>query len=453
VSAINSPAVGESTFRSWVDAPAAPFVASPNVVVRGWCYHRGGRPIRAVRARIASATFPGLHGDPRPDVSAAFGGEPTSETSGFEIAARFPTGSSRCVLEAQREDGAWEPFQSFELTVTGDSVLSGRLGWWRFWAGALAGRSQVWQRLTPGDRDFLVAWVRHRGWLNLALQPQHAPQPIGALRFPSIRSGGRALPRFTIVTPSFNQAAFLESTMMSVLGQEGVEIDYIVQDGGSTDGSVEIIKRHAARLRHWESARDAGQADAVRRGFAHARGESDDVMMYLNSDDMLAPGALRYVAQFFAAHPEVDLMYGHRVLVDEQNQEVGRWYTPRRQWDDLQLHDLVPQETLFWRKRIWDRVGGIDPAFQFALDWDLLLRFAAAGAKFARVPVFLGMFRLHGQQKSQAQLEQTGIPEMDRLRRRTLGRAPTEEEMHSSMRRAQFDSALLCALSAYGVRV
>jgi len=454
VSTINSTAVGEtSAIRSWVDFPTSGDLTSPNVVIRGWCYHRAGLPISGVRARIGRGVFPGLHGDARPDVFVAFGGEATSDRSGYEIAARCPIGTSRCDLDARLPDGSWQTFQSFALNASGSSVLSSRLGWLRFWTNAILGRAAIWQTLTPADRDFLISWVRQRDWLNLELRPQRAPKPVEPVRFPRLTSRRRTLPRFTIVTPSFNQAAFLESTMTSVLGQPSVAVEYIVQDGGSTDGSVDVIRRHADRLHHWESVPDAGQADAVRRGFAHMTVQPDDVMMYLNSDDMLVPGSLAYVAKYFAAHPDVDVVYGHRILIDERNLEVGRWYTPRRAWDDLRFHDLVPQETLFWRRRIYDRVGGIDPSFQFALDWDLLLRFAAAGAKFARLPVFLGMFRLHGQQKSQAQLERTGIPEMDRLRRRTLGRTPTEEEMHFSMRRAQFDSALLRAMSGYGLRV
>jgi hypothetical protein len=117
------------------------------------------------------------------------------------------------------------------------------------------------------------------------------------------------------------------------------------------------------------------------------------------------------------------------------------------------MHDLVPQETLFWRKRIWDRVGGIDPTFQFALDWDLLLRFTAAGARFHRLPWFLGLFRIHPQQKSQQQMHQVGVPEMDRLRLRTLGYKPTKDEMDASMRKSQLDSTVVAAFHRHGWRI
>jgi len=149
---------------------------------------------------------------------------------------------------------------------------------------------------------------------------------------------------------------------------------------------------------------------------------------------------VRFVADYFARHPEVDVVFGHRVLVDESGAEVGRWFAPRTAVEDLHWLDLIPQETLFWRKRIWDRAGGIDPQFQFALDWDLLLRFQQAGAKFVRLPWFLGLFRLHPHQKSQARLIEVGIPEMDALRVRALGRTPESAELRWRTLRAQLES-------------
>jgi hypothetical protein len=458
VNAINSAAVGQgSAFRSWVDQPVSESVDSAHLVIRGWCYRRDGRPVQRIRARIGRRVFEGSYGDPRPDVFAAFGGEPTADTSGFEVAVVLPAGSSECSLEARLGSdatsaaGEWIGFQRFRLSAPRTGAGE-RLQWLKFWAGAWAGTGSGWDRLTAAERDYAVGWVRQQGWLNLQLNPQHAPRPVRAEPFPHSRIPAAKLPKLTIVTPSFQQAPFLEATMRSVLEQPGVRIDYIVQDGGSTDGSRELIQRHAHRLKAWSSARDSGQADAIVRGFRQMEAGPDDLMMYLNSDDVLMPNAARFIADYFARHLQIDALYGHRVLIDEDGAEVGRWFTPRTRCDDLRLQDLIPQETLVWRRRIWDRVGGIDPSFHFAMDWDLLLRFQAAGARFARVPRFLGQFRLHTRQKSQAELTQRGIPEMDLLRRRTLGREPTTEEMHCSMRRAQFDSALLLALWRRGVR-
>jgi glycosyltransferase involved in cell wall biosynthesis len=298
--------------------------------------------------------------------------------------------------------------------------------------------------LTPPEQGFIFARIEEKdGGHPLRLSPHYPPREVAKERFPSPRLPASRLPKITVVTPSFQQGQFLEATVRSVLDQEGVRLDYIVQDGGSTDGTAEVLRCHAPRLKHWASERDRGQGDALRRGFARMEAGDDDVMAYLNSDDLLMPGAARFVAEYFARHPEVDVVYGHRVLIDEAGREVGRWLAPRRSCDDLRMQDLIPQETLFWRKRIWDRVGGIDPRFQFALDWDLLLRFAAAGARISRLPWFLGLFRLHPHQKSQARLEEVGIPEMDRLRERSLGRPPLRAELVASMQRAQIDSTLL----------
>lgn len=441
-----------SPYRSWVDAPASPELPGRRVVIRGWCYRLDGQPIAAIRARVGARTFPGVYGDPRPDVRAMFDGPEESGKSGFEIAAIFRGRTDECFLEARQRDGTWETFQTF--TISADVEPWGTtFRWTRFWAAAWLGRPTAWARLAAAERDFVVAWVRHRGWLNLQLAPQYQPRAVTPEMFPRRRRTRRGRPRLAVVTPSFQQAGFLEATIRSVLDQPDARIDYHVYDGGSTDGSVEIIRRYEHRLASWVSEPDGGQADAVQRGLAATSGAPDDLMMYLNSDDVLMPGAVAFVSDYFARHPEVDVVYGHRVLVDEQGREVGRWFSPRQRCDDLRLHDLIPQETLIWRRRIWDRVGGIDASFHFALDWDLLLRFAAGGARFARLPWFLGMFRLHDQQKSQAQLQDRGIPEMERLRLRTLGRPPSEEEMHLSMRRAQVDSALVHALWRRGCRV
>ncbi|MBI5381817.1 MAG: glycosyltransferase [Opitutae bacterium] len=441
----------DSAFRSWVDTPTSSPLTATRIVVRGWCYHRQGGRVTALRARLGRRIVPGFYGCARPDVLQAFG-EAGGETSGFEIALVLPARPCTCVLEATLGDGAWHAVRTLELTPPAHQRWRERLRWLRFWTDAWRGRPAGWARLSADEQQFLLAWVRHRGWLNIGEFNQYPPRAVTPEQFPGTRLTAEALPKLTVVTPSFNQAAFLEATMRSVLDQPGVRIDYIVQDGGSTDGSAALLQRYAHRLKHAESARDAGQADALFRGFAHTECGPDDVMAYLNSDDVLMPGAARFVAEFFARHPEIDAVYGHRVLIDDDDREIGRWYTPRRACDNLLLQDLIPQETLFWRRRVWDRVGGIDTSFHFALDWDLLLRFAATGAKIARLPWFLASFRVHAQQKTQAWMQGVGVAEMDRLRTRSLGRPPLADEVQASMHRAQFDSALVCALHQKGWR-
>jgi glycosyltransferase involved in cell wall biosynthesis len=201
-----------------------------------------------------------------------------------------------------------------------------------------------------------------------------------------------------------------------------------VQDGGSRDGTAEVLARFGGRLHHWESAPDEGQTQAINRGFRHATGE---IMAYLNSDDVLLPGALNCVARYFAEHDDVDVVYGHRILIDEDDREIGRWVLPRHDDRVLTWADYIPQETLFWRRRAWDKIGGrFDESFHFAMDWDFLLRLRDSGAKFVRLPRFLGAFRVHQQQKTTAAMSNLGTQEMARIRERCIGYVPEAAEVH-----------------------
>lgn len=259
---------------------------------------------------------------------------------------------------------------------------------------------------------------------NCFERAQHPPRP---LRRPEPVPAPDHPLAISLVTPSFQQSEYLERTIQSVLDQRYPWLDYRVQDGGSQDGSLDILRRYESDLSGWESAVDAGQAQAVNRAFRKGRGE---IMGWLNSDDMLLPGALNYVARFFLKHPEVDLVYGHRILIDSQDRELGRWIIPPYSGDILSWADLIPQETMFWRRSLWEAAGaGLDESFQFALDWDLLLRFRAAGAKMVCLPRFLGAFRVHDRQKTSSQIFTTGELEMARLRERSLHRSVTAQEV------------------------
>lgn len=239
-------------------------------------------------------------------------------------------------------------------------------------------------------------------------------------------------PLISIVTPNLNQGSFIEATIRSVLDQEYPATQYIVQDGGSTDQSLDVIRRFEPRISRWASEKDSGQTNAINRGMQHASGE---IMAYLNSDDILLPGSLAYVARYFDSHPEVDVVYGHRVLIDDDGQDIGRWVLPPHDDGVLPYCDYIPQETMFWRRRIWDRVGGqLDEAFHFAMDWDLILRFRGAGAKFQRLPRFLGAFRISSDNKTTKLLETVGRRDMEILRKRVLGRIPSDAEIHQVIR-------------------
>jgi glycosyltransferase involved in cell wall biosynthesis len=260
---------------------------------------------------------------------------------------------------------------------------------------------------------------------------QHPPRPLMLPRsyFRTV-SPDEPL-TISIVTPSLNQGRFLERTLTSVIQQRYPALQYVVEDGGSTDESIEIIRRLEALITSWRSAEDLGQADAINRGFAHTSGE---IMGWLNSDDVLLPGSLAYVAGYFATHPDVDVVYGDRLLIDEDDQEIGAWVLPAHDDSVLRITDFVPQETLFWRRSAWEAAGGaLDLEFHYALDWDLLLRFQQTGARIVHLSRFLGAFRVHDDQKT-LRLESAGLDETAVLRGRTYGRAVRVDEFPRVLR-------------------
>jgi hypothetical protein len=148
----------------------------------------------------------------------------------------------------------------------------------------------------------------------------------------------------------------------------------------------------------------------------------------------LLPGALAYVADYFSRHPEVDVVYGHRFLINENDQQIGRWMMPAHDDKVLSWADFIPQETMFWRRSIWEKAGGrIDESFRFAMDWDLLVRFRDVGARFVRLPRFLGGFRVHPHQKTSAEMSDIGFQEMSRIRQRLLGHIPLKTEIQKAV--------------------
>jgi SAM-dependent methyltransferase len=283
-----------------------------------------------------------------------------------------------------------------------------------------------------GRKRQLLALVRNWRTPQLGVLRQYAPRRLEIPRRYLETSAPSPAPRLSIVTPSYNQGHLIGRTIDSVLEQTYPQLEYIIQDGGSIDSTPAILERYRPQLLHVASERDNGQASAINQGFTHATGE---IMAWLNSDDVLLPGALNYIAGYFVAHPAVDVVYGHRVIIDLEDREIGRWVLPPHDDRILLWGDFVPQETLFWRRRIWERVGGrLDESLLFAMDWDLLLRFRAAGAVFARVPRFLGGFRMHALQKTTANMADQGIQEMNLLRERYLGRHVSPMELSAGFR-------------------
>ena len=267
---------------------------------------------------------------------------------------------------------------------------------------------------------------------RLGILRQHSPHPLTLPERYATSLNTSRMPKISIVTPSYNQALYLERTILTVIEQGYPNLEYIVQDGGSEDGTREILLRYADKLTGWEARPDEGQSQAINLGFARTTGE---IMAYLNSDDILFPGALSYVAAYFNQHPEVDVVYSHRIVIDEKDQQIGCWMLPAHDDGVLSWADYIPQETLFWRRSIWDRVGGqIDESFRFAMDWDLLVRFRNAGAHFSRLERFLAGFRVHAFQKTSVELSDIGQQEMDRIRQRELGWVPSQSEVSKALK-------------------
>jgi glycosyltransferase involved in cell wall biosynthesis len=217
--------------------------------------------------------------------------------------------------------------------------------------------------------------------------------------------------RISIVTPSFNQGNFIERTFRSVLLQNYPALEYIVMDGGSTDRTCDVISKYRNRFAYVVSEKDKGQADAIARGFARTNG---DIMAYLNSDDVLAPGTLRFVDEFFRAHPSIDAIYSHRMAVDENDRVLWYWVLPTHLNYFMRRWAYIPQETCFWRRRLYEQAGNIDGSYRFAMDYDLFVRYMKIG-KFCRINRFLAAFRVHGGSKTSMQLESIGLSEIRRV--------------------------------------
>jgi len=225
-------------------------------------------------------------------------------------------------------------------------------------------------------------------------------------------------PLVTIITPSFNQAPYLEETINSVLGQTYPRIEYIIMDGGSTDGSVEIIKRYQNKLAYWVSEKDRGQTDAINKGFARAKGE---VLAWINSDDTLRPNAVEEAVRFLNDNPDIGLVYGDTHYIDEHSKVIGRF--PAAQTDLARLrrgYVHIPQQASFFRKSIWDQIGPLDPEFFFAMDYDLWVRIAGK-AEIRYLPRWWANFRLHRGAKS-IDADDRCWPEMLKVHYRDGGR-------------------------------
>lgn len=216
--------------------------------------------------------------------------------------------------------------------------------------------------------------------------------------------------RISIITPSLNQAPFLRQTLRSVLDQDYSELEYLVVDGGSSDGSIDIIREHADRLAWWVSEPDAGQADAINKGILHARGE---IVAWLNSDDYYLPGAVSAAMRVLDAHPEALFVYGNVQSVDADGHITNIFRYPQVSLQDLLCFTIIGQPAVFIRRRALDTAGGLDTRFHLLLDHQLWIKLAAAGPVSHADEIWAGA-RYHAGAKNVAQARLFG-PEAFRI--------------------------------------
>jgi len=228
----------------------------------------------------------------------------------------------------------------------------------------------------------------------------------------------RSTPLFSIITPSFNQAKYLRRTIESVLNQEFTNFEYIIMDGGSTDGSQAIIQDYENRLSYWESKPDKGQTDAINKGFRRARGK---YLAWLNSDDVYQPSALKEAADYLEQHPETGLVYGDCDFIDAQDQVIGHFPAAQTDYERLRRGYVhVPQQSSFFRAELWKKVGPLDPTFYFAMDYDLWVRLAKETHLVYLPGKIWAGFRLHGEAKT-IEADARCWPEMLRVHYREGG--------------------------------
>jgi len=224
-------------------------------------------------------------------------------------------------------------------------------------------------------------------------------------------------PFVSIITPSYNQVQYLEATIESVLAQGYPNIEYLIVDGGSDDGSVDIIRKYQEQISWWVSEPDQGQTDAINKGFSQATGQ---IFAWINSDDTYQPGAISQAVDFLSTHPEVGLVYGDVNFIDSSGQVIGTFNAQQTSYNRLRRGGVyIPQQAAFWRADLWHQVAPLDPSFFFALDYDLWVRLARV-TKIHYTPRLWANFRLHDDAKT-ISADDRCWPEMLQVHRRDGG--------------------------------
>lgn len=211
-------------------------------------------------------------------------------------------------------------------------------------------------------------------------------------------------PLVSIVTPSYNQGKYLEDTIRSVLGQDYPNLEYIIVDGASTDGSQDLIRKYADRLAWWVSEKDSGQAEAINKGLSRATGE---IIAWLNSDDTYLPGTILAAVNAFQENPETVLVYGNMLAVDEHGETINLLRYRQLSLEDLLCFQIIGQPAVFFRRKALERAGGLDPTYHFMLDHHLWLRIAIQGPTLY-VNETWAAARYHSEAKNRARAAEFG---------------------------------------------
>lgn len=205
-------------------------------------------------------------------------------------------------------------------------------------------------------------------------------------------------PKISIVTPSFNQGSYLESTILSVIGQLYPNLEYIIMDGGSTDNSIDIIRKYEKHFAFWESVPDKGQSDAINKGFQIATG---DILAWINSDDMYLPHTFRFISEYFSSNCDDKIVFGNCLKFNQETKKVyGSDVESSHKKLDISLCDYIIQPSCFWSRQIWEKVGPLNLDLAFSLDWDWFIRAQKLNLKFEPISEFLSIYRIHVQHKT-----------------------------------------------------
>jgi glycosyltransferase involved in cell wall biosynthesis len=221
-------------------------------------------------------------------------------------------------------------------------------------------------------------------------------------------------PKISIITPSYNQAQFLEKTILSVLNQNYPNLEYVIIDGGSTDGSLEIIKKYEKYLSYWVSEKDKGQADAINKGFEKSSGE---ILAWLNSDDLYLINTLSKIKKTFMTNEEINFLYGHSLLINEEDNIIRSLYTvPQTYYSYIYDGGNIFQGTVFWKRDIFYKYGMLDKKLQTAMEYKLFDNFFK-NEKGYFLNDILAAYRLHKKAKSYQISNEIRTVELNNIRK------------------------------------